>query len=428
MKNPTQFERLKDATEKHLVNKRYAYRAGKAKMVMEDKKWKPEKDVKGNIIYTDDFHPETADKTILLSLAFNMAFKNYSKIRSTEEVKLLHDFKDVSEMLIRFFSNKYINIIDGSPQSTLVDDKHDYKFQAIDEFRQIEYTLFGTVERFRNYYSHYVHEPGILSFTDLFENETKTLTQNDFDDAKAWFQQRFDDAREHLFQSMTDRKKKIEEELKKPIDQNISHKEKEEIHKQYNKNIKEIDSVLGMLKNLNLLDDNKNVTTDGQLFIATMFLFKRQAKVILDKWRGLKEVEGYQNTMHTFFTYYCMKESYSLANYDDKLLKFRNIASKLSTLPYSNNPQLRSIYEKIIAHNENLYYELNKLPKGIKTSIRQLTHTLETGLDNNENGNKIREKLNYFNRKQILKDKLNAQIIPVRKRNIYTKVLLQYIH
>lgn len=427
MKNPTQFERLKDATQNHLVNKRFAYRAGKAKMVREDNKLKPKKDDNGNIIYTGDFHPETADKTILLSLAFNMALKNYSKIRSSEEVKEIGDFKDVSEMLIRFFSNKYINIIEGTPQSSLVDDKQDYKFQAIHEFRQLEYTLFGTVERFRNYYSHYVHEPGILSFTDLFENETKTLTQQEFDIAKAWFQKRFDDAHEHLHKSMADRKRKIEEELKKPIDQNISHDKKEEIRKQYNKNLKEINSVLAML-NLTLLDDNKNVTIDGQLFIASMFLFKRQAKVILDKWRGIKEVEGYQNTKHTFFTYYCMKESYSLANYDDNLLKFRNIASKLSTIPYSDNPQLRFIYENIIRDNEKIYDDLNKLPKDIKTNIRQLSYKLESKkFNNNEDENSISEKLNYFNRKQILKDKLNAQLIPVRKRNIYTKILLQYI-
>ncbi|NPA44551.1 MAG: hypothetical protein GXO49_03355, partial [Chlorobi bacterium] len=425
MKNE-QLKRLKDATKSHLKEKKFVYlpekKKGKGRI-------KPQKHKVGNVINLDDYYLPTPAKQILLSLAFNMAYENYRNIRKPfTKVKPIQDIADMSDMLIRYFNNKYYANIEDIHQSNLITAEQDYKYEAIDNFRKIEYTLYGTVERLRNYYSHYVHEPGILSFKDLFQNETETLTQDDFDEAKNWFQKRFDDVHRHLLTSLNNRKQKIIAEKEEQIKKFTNEKKIKNISKSYDKKIKQIDGVIKRFANLTLLDENNNLTIDGQLFIATMFLYKRQAKIILDKWRGLKDVEGYQNTLHTFFTYYSLQEKYSINNYDDNLLKFRNITSKLSTLPYSNNPQLRFIYDIIDKQNQKVYKELDRLPTGLKQKIEQLTNKLKNNkFSKYEKPYKVREKLEKAKKNKAKRDELNKMLIPVRKRNVYTQTLLQYL-
>jgi len=272
--------------------------------------------------------------------------------------------------------------------------------------------LYGTIDRLRNYHSHYIHEPGILSFKDLFDTD-KTLSQSEFDDAKAWFQKRFDDAKNHLLQSLNNRKEKLTEQ-KQSVD--------EEERKIINKKIKQIGGVINDFNKMSLLDDKKHLTVDGQLFIACIFLYKRQAKIILDKWRGLKNIDGYQNTLHTFYTYYSLRENYSINNYNDNLLKFRNITSKLSVLPYSDNPSLSFIYDKVKELNEVNNNEIDEFPEGLNQKIISLEAKLKK--DKSEN---VERELESFKNQLKQKQDLQKRIIPYRKNPVFTQILLQYI-
>lgn len=430
MKEPaSNLDSLIDKTISHLKHKRYVYRPRKELKKKIGSRWVTQRDAEGNIMFTDDFHPPTPNKRILLSLAFNMAFKNYRNIRSPfTGVKKIKEIGQVSEMLIRFFSNKYYKDINDIQQSDLINSSEDLEYQAVDRFRNLEYTLYGTVERLRNYYSHYIHEPGVLSFQSLLLDEAKTLNQDEHDIANNWFQKRFDDVHGHLTASLEDRKKKLEEE--KTALKGLDEIQQEKAIKAFETKRKQINRSLSFFKRMVFIGSDNLVTIEGQLFIACMFLFKRQAKIILDKWQQLKNVEGYENTKHTFFTYYCLKESYSIINYDDDLLKFRNIVSKLSALPYSNNPQLRFVYDLVKEFNKETKEKLDQFPK--LSELKQKIKALENKIDHgnfrpNENKHKVQRKIDRLNRSKKEHETLNKKIIPYRKRNIYTETLLQYV-
>jgi len=460
------FDKLLKATEKHLSKKRYLYKP-EIKERNEDDTVKL--DDNGNEIYKKT--SPTPHKNVMLSIAFNIALKNYLNIRPSNDFRELKA-TEITDMLLRYFSNKFVDKIG---ESILINTNQNYQYEAIERFRKIEYKLFTAVERLRNYHSHYVHEPGILTFTDLFENG-KSLSTDDFDEAKKWFEKKFDLAKSHLVNSLTNKKEfvKIKEDSY-PI-----QKEK------YTSDQKEINKTLEKFKHLNFLEeDNKTISLNGQLFIASMFLYKRQIKIVLEKWRDFrldKELTGYGNSIHTFFTYYCMSESYSLNNFNDNLMKFRNITSKLTTIPFSSNSQLEPIYQKIREINEVNYkkielfkqfkkneselekqkrdFQFNNFDKKTKgqllTQIDNLVDNTDDSVKmlksfiemfNNQNTlveeraynlnclnqdvpTKIKTKYRHALEKtetEIEKTDFQSKIMPIRRRNILTNVLLEYL-
>jgi hypothetical protein len=454
------FDKLYQKTSEHLRHKRYLYKPKVTETYRfndrnGNKKGDKKTDINGNIQYKKNITP-TAHKSVILSLAFNMAYENYRNLRAPfTGVKEIKDTSNISDMLIRYFSNKYYkNIDDIKVENNLINSNQNYEYEEIERFKKIEFKLYGTIERLRNYHSHYIHEPGILTFEDLFK-QGKTLSSDDFKEAKEWFYKRFNETHSHLTQSLKNRKKKLEEENTK------ESKEK----------IEQINKVLKAFEYIQFLDDDtQNLSLNGQLFIACMFLYKRQAKVVLDKWRGVKDPEGYENTKQTFFTYYCLSERYSINNYNDNLLKFRDITSKLSTIPYSTNSNLAFIYEKINKINAENYEAINsfeekKQPHHNKnkptnrkpkpnTKLKNQLETKKIERDNLIDLLKIKNK-NIFRKKlenveneiteleskiyqakpntintpktQPTLEELQSKIMPFRKRHILTGVLLQYL-
>lgn len=430
------FNTLFKETKNHLPSKKYLYKPPKRKH------GEIEKDRQGNTLYND----ATPHKIVILSLAFNIALENYQNIRSNKQVKELNSLTGVSDMLLRYFSNKYYKNIDAIKiENKLINIQQNYEFEEIEKFKQIEYKLYGTIERLRNYHSHYIHEPGVLTFEDLFKSDG-TLTTEDFNEAKEWFHKRFNDTHNHLTQSLKNRKEKLENE-ETNLDKTKS---------------KQIDKVLKSFQYIMFLnEDEKTLSLEGQLFIACMFLYKRQAKAILDKWRNVKEPEGYENTKQTFFTYYCLSEKYSINNFNDNLLKFRDITSKLSTIPYNKNSNLEFVYEKIRDINNQTYdaieklekkddpqnkkatpkeystnnkiAELLKVKKDQRDTLIDILKTVQKGKFKKalENINLEIEELESKNNEStnILSplEKIKSKIMPIRKRYIFTKVLLQYI-
>jgi len=471
------FDALLKATVDHLIDKRYLYKP-EIKEKYEDGTVKLDNNGNEKFVKTTP----TPHKNVMLTIAFNMALKNYTNIRSTYKIKELK-LSEITDMLLRFFSNKFIDKIGDA---LLISTKQNYQYEAIDRFRKIEYKLFGTLDRFRNYHSHYVHEHGILTFKNLFLNG-ELLTTEDFEEAKNWFQKKFDMAKDHLINSLATKRLSLMEELSivdpNDIDKMDEHK-MSDADKKLKISINEINSTIINLQGTYFLDKSKSaVTLNGQLFIASMFLYKRQMKTVLEKWRDFrldKELTGYGNSIHTFFTYYCLSESYSLNNFNNDLMKFRNITSKLTTIPFSSNTQLEPIYEKIRAINKENYHNLEilKVYKAIENEIEKLELKLNTATGSYNqhdirNIQKCRQKLtNYENdhnqiiniykeqreakkmfikyseeinsvvdskakkllEKEIQKDKMafenldfQNKIMPIRRRNILTDVLLQYL-
>ena len=407
-----QFSILKDATKSHLVSKKYVFRPRKPKMKGYGSNKKPIK-VNGVIQYTDELYDPTPAKTVMLSFAFNMALENYQNMRPNTHVKAIPNLSDLSDMLVRFFSNKYYNNIEDITEANqLIDSAQNYEYEALERFRQVEYKLYGVIERFRNYHSHYIHEPGVMTLKDLFETD-KTLTQSEFNDARVWFEKRFNDAHSHLKASLSNRKDKLELQKKESSEEEI---------KTLDKKIKQINGTLKAFDKITFAQADE-ISIDGQFFIACIFLTKRQAKVVLDKWRGLKDVQGFGNSLHTFFTYYSLSERYSINNFNDNLLKFRMIASRLSTVPYGENEKLAFIYEKIRELNEANYEELDKMPDGLSQKVDSLTRKKEKGLLKDWERSKFAE----AKKKLAQKESLLNKIIPVRKKQIFTQVLLQYL-
>ena len=359
----------------------------------------------GKIQYTNDFHRPTHAKTVMLSFAFNMALENYQNMRPNTQVKAIPKLSDLSDMLVRFFSNKYYNNIeDIAGANQLINSEQNYEYAALERFRQVEYKLYGVIERFRNYHSHYIHEPGVITFKDLLETD-KTLTQREFDDAKVWFEKRFNDAHTHLKVSLSKRKEKLEAlKLESTNDDDI---------KNLKKKIKQIDATLDTFGEL-IFAQADEITIEGQLFIACIFLTKRQAKVILDKWRGLKDVQGFANSLHTFFTYYSLSERYAINNYNDNLLKFRMIASRLSTVPFVENEKLAFIYEKIKELNEANYEQSAQKERLLKKNKQLIKRNKELI----KKINKYPKERNYYSKK------MNSY---AKKMNYYSKRLFQSV-
>lgn len=374
------FKQLLEATLAHLPEKKYLV-----------------KKTRQNRFTRQDEDYFVPSKNVILSLAFNMAFKNYEEFRGTRKITPLNLIQ-VSDLLLRFFSNKYYKKIDDVNDSELVDLNQNYNFQITKSFRDIEFKLFKAVELFRNYHSHYIHDPSILSFENyLDELETQknggkkkaNLTSDEFEDVKNWIKYRFDDARDHLKHSFA---------------------------KKSPENRKNIDEVKGKLSKLDFLY-NKNISYDGQMFFACMFLNKRQAKVVLNKWFDY-QLADYEHSLNTFFTYFCLKESYSINNYHDYLLKFRDILAKLTNFPYHSNPGLQPIYSVIDKKNKAVNEEAELIEAQIIDQKSAIIRTV---------GNakmKLKAELDILkeDKKTLLK-----KIIPYRKKSFLTSALLGYI-
>lgn len=429
MKNEN-FKNLFDNTTKHLKDKKYLY--------------KPISRVNGKIQYEGNsknlkFNESTPHKITFLTLAFNMALENYKNYRSPHiGGHKLNNLDTSTDILLRFFNEKhYKTIEDGETNESakLIDENQNYNYKIFNDFLDIEHKLFKTINLFRNYHSHYIHEPGILSFEDFFNasSDDSIMNKKDFEEAKNWFKKRFDNVKQHLLNSLTNRDGLLQEELENCNDS----KRKKHLEKK----IKSINAASKFFTyKLNFLnEDNKTISLDAQLFIASVFLTKRQATIIIDKWRGVKDATDYQITKNTFFTYYCIKESYSLNNYNDNLLKFREITAKLSNMPFSENENLIAINEAIKELNKKVYEKIEKRSdtsklKGIITNSSKKILKLEEEAKRNRLSNRDNKSLNELNKIITINsrnikaiEKLQDEIIPLRKRNILTSVLMQFM-
>jgi len=430
MKNTNQkFNTLFDLTNEHLKEKKYLYKP------VAKKNGVIQLDENGN----EKYNNPTPHKITLLTQAFNIALENYKNIRAPYTGGAILKDTDVStDILIRYYNNKHYKIIEEDDKTkknvTLIDDKQNYTYKIFKDFREIEHKLYKTLISLRNYHSHYIHEPGVLTFEDFFNIEElsktdktkvkKKLSNDEYNDAKLWFKKRFDDTKTHLIGSLNNRKILLEEKLEKETN-NKSVKDLEV-------KIKSIKRAYGYLHyNLSFYNnDNTTLSLDAQLFIAMMFLTKRQANIILDKWRKVKDLQNYELTKKTFYTYFCIKESYSLNNYNDNLMKFRDITAKLSNMPKSENDNLKEINLKIDKLNEGLYKELDNSAdvsklKGKITKNEKLI--LKNSFYNDNAKQKTKNELKRDYKKLLKIEELKKQLIPLRKTNIFTSVLMQYM-
>lgn len=356
------------------------------------------------------------NELVVLAFALNMALENYKSIsgRNKTGKEGSKSYSEMSVMLKKYFSAKFLTKLDFFEK----DSDKNLEAMAIEGFNKIESKLFNVLTRVRNYHSHFVHEPGILFFQDLFLNQTN-ISDEDFEEVKEWLIDKFESVKKHLIGSIEKGKSKLD-----PIDEE--------------KNI-EISRTLEYFKKLRFNTNSGKVTHEGFLFFACMFLTKKQSKMILEKWPEFRVINGYENSIKTFFSYYCLSENYSINNENVNLFRFREIAAKLSSIPIDSNPQMARIYKKIRELNLPKFEELNagktqivEYKKKIKkekeffkeiSSNRNLTKE-QKALNKKEIQDKID---NYETEIKILHDQSEQAIVPTKKSYVITGTLVQFL-
>ncbi len=209
--------------------------------------------------------------------------------------------------------------------------------QQINEFAVILPILEIALSELRNYHSHILHEPGPIKFENIYgeaipKNEKGTNTKLNtiqWQKAKEWFKNKMVDVKNHLINSLSRTIKEIEEEL---TIQKLSYRQQAVLEDE----LKDAQKVHNTIENY-CFEKDGYVTKDALLFIACMFLRKSEANYFVNKWTGYKKTQGVYCTLHTFFTYYSIRDKKSLYSQSSPLLKFRKITGILSTMPQFKN-------------------------------------------------------------------------------------------
>lgn len=318
----------------------------------------------------------------LLAMAFTKGEKLYSKIRKkvkedagkyetkakVKEIDTEEEDRGLSAieylmMSSHLFSGKNSNI-------KLSVKKGETKL--IEEYAKNEKLIYSVLEELRNYHSHIFHEPGPVSFKNLYGDEykpEKKLTEEDWTKARDWFVNKFNDAKEHKIKT-----------LDKVFERELTDKEKEDTQK-----------VSETIKGYQF-EYNGYVSREALLFIACMFLRKSDAAYFTKKWTGMKNAEGVFKSTQSFFTDNALKESKSVLTLNADLYKYRQIVGILSTMPEMKTESLKSFYDFIRENNDSYFKKA-------------------------ESENKKKEK-----------EKHQSFIIPVRKTGNYTYWYMKYLN
>jgi len=319
----------------------------------------------------------------LLAMAFTKAHKVYSEIRGTvgiEAKKYETDAKlievDYGEDETRGLSGlEYLmmskHLFSGKNSNLKLAVKKG-ETEILKEYAENEHLIFKVLAELRNFHSHIFHEPGPVSFINLYGDEYRPenkLSEEEWAKARDWFANRFNDAKEHKLKT-----------LAKVLEREGTTEEREDAEKV-------IKTISGYS-----FEYNDCVSREALLFIACMFLRKSDAAYFTKKWTGMKKAEGVFKSTQSFFTDNALKESKSILTLNADLYKYRQILGILSTMPVMKTESLKPFYDFIKTNNDSY----------------------------SEKAEKARSKKD--------KEKIQAFIIPQRKSSNYTYWYMKYLN
>lgn len=364
----------------------------------------------------EDLPRET--ERVFLALAYNMAYENYKVFRDSSTKKFTHI--DCPDSLIQ------ILILHNSDFKLYLLEED---YLKIDEILNLEYSIFRYITLMRNYHSHVIHEPGPLNFKDLFAADEFPLkdrtTQVQFDNVKAYFIKKFEFAKEIKTEYLE--KCKMQKENSLSESQNRQDREKAKL------DLVSIDKAIVDLGYLSFqLGENQPTTFNAQLFIAAMFLRKGQIAMILDKWQQTKHKRiknentiiehGYNQSLKGFYSFYSVRDGFSLKSSDPDIEQFRKILSQLNVMPEFPNPNMSPLYEYIRDQNQTLYEMLKPIQKDIKLKRTKLKAFEET--NKISNAEDVRRELLDLNKNF---EAITNKIIPLRKANTITPIIIRFL-
>lgn len=143
--------------------------------------------------------------------------------------------------------------------------------------------------------------------------------------------------------------------------------------------------------------------------------------ISLKKWTGIKLSEGVQKNLPSFFSYYSLKASKSINTLNFDLFKYRQIIAQLSTIPYTTNEHLISIYNQISLENEVSFNELDEENDIYKNELKDLKNKRLNKFAFEEEKKKLTENHNS----QV--NKITSYIMPVRKTGTPVKWYVDYL-
>ncbi len=215
--------------------------------------------------------------------------------------------------------------------------------EMLEEYAKNEKLIYKVLEELRNYHSHIFHEPGPVSFKNLYGDDykpKKKLNEEDWAKARDWFMNKFNDAKEHKLKT-----------LDKVLERELTDKEKEDTQK-----------VIERIKGYQF-EYNGYVSREALLFIACMFLRKSDAAYFTKKWTGMKIAEGVFKSTQSFFTDNALKESKSVLILNADLYKYRQIIGILSTMPEMKTERLKPFYDFIREKNKSYFKKAESVRK-----------------------------------------------------------------
>jgi hypothetical protein len=319
----------------------------------------------------------------LLAMAFTKAHKVYSDIRGVVGIEAKKYETDAKLIEVEYGEGETRGL---SGLEYLMMSKHLFsgknsniklavkkgETEILKEYAENEYLIFKVLDELRNFHSHIFHEPGPVSFKNLYGDEyrpEKKLSVGEWAKARDWFANRFNDAKEHKLKTLV-----------KVLEREGTTEEKKDTEKV-------IETISGYS-----FEYNDSVSREALLFIACMFLRKSDAAYFTKKWTGMKKAEGVFKSTQSFFTDNALKESKSILTLNADLYKYRQILGVLSTMPVMKTESLKPFYDFIKTNNDSY----------------------------SEKAEKARNKEE--------KEKIQAFIIPQRKSSNYTYWFMKYLN
>ncbi|MFZ1529784.1 MAG: hypothetical protein WAT19_13590 [Ferruginibacter sp.] len=357
----------------------------------------------------------TYSNNVLLSMAFTKAEKLYSELRkevkeknaentiaqnldSTEAAgEATGDSLSVIELLV--LSHTLYTKKNKSLKKTI--SKNDIKL--LKEFQETEEAIYKSLKELRNFHAHIIHQPGPVSFTDAYIDETRTgnkPSQAEWELVKKWLEERFNYALEVC-----------RERLKRERDENeLSEEEADQIEK-----------VESRLKKLLFTKHTGELSDDARLFLACMFLRKSDAHFFIKKWTGAKKSDGYFKELHGFYSFYSVRDKKSLKIYDQNLLQYRKILGLLSSVAVTDSEAMMPVYRVINENNDVLRKEIYSFRRNEAKALSGLENTRLSYKEKKER----RETITAECKAKI--SHLQQKIVPLRKDACHTRIYLQYL-
>lgn len=407
-------KKIENQTFSHLANKDYLFKTQK-------------RDKYSKKLIEGQFYEPVEARKVFLTLAFNMALENYRVLRHGKPYNYIFNDKEEEEMdktYSRFDCHPRLlhYIMQRDSHNELKLDILEGNFERLDKFLKFEPKLFKFIELMRNYHSHYIHEPGVIKFDDLFDFKSyenkKGITDSDFEEVKTFLEEKFTQAKEHKIKTLYEQLVKVKDNIKNfetyKINNNTSRKE---LFSKEN----QIEKVLDIINSYEFFNSKtKEISEDVQLMIASMFLRNSQAETILQKWSATKKKDGYFKSLEHFYSYYSIKDSHTLTESHPQMAEFRKILSHLSAIPEVPNENFIPLYELIKSKNKSLFIKVEPLRNKLNLLKMKFGNTITS---QNEK-DKIQPELEKLN-KQI--NEITRSIIPLRKKNVVAPILMRYL-